>query len=97
MAWLVFIFGPDSLDGYHERVIFIVVCSLAGFDGLDFLVRVPGNLHWFCGLDILNYDNNMFQDNLGDNFKLIDTYNYLYTHPSNGNTRKYIYSLFKRK
>ena len=45
----------------------------------------------------LNYDNNMFQDNLGDNFKLIDTYNYLYTHPSNGNTRKYIYSLFKRK
>ncbi len=50
-----------------------------------------------CGLDILNYDNNMFKDNLGDNFKLIDTYNYLYTHPSNGNTRKYIYSLFKRK
>ena len=50
-----------------------------------------------CGLDILNYDNNMFQDNLGDNFKLIDTYNYLYTHPSNENTRKYIYSLFKRK
>ena len=39
----------------------------------------------------------MFKDNLGDNFKLIDTYNYLYTHPSNGNTRKYIYSLFKRK
>ena len=49
-----------------------------------------------CGLEILNYDNNMFQNNLGDDFQLIDTYNYLYTHPSNGNTRKYIYSLFKR-
>ena len=50
-----------------------------------------------CGLEILNYDNNMFQNNLGDDFQLIDTYNYLYAHPSNGNTRKYIYSLFKRK
>jgi hypothetical protein len=50
-----------------------------------------------CGLEILNYDNNMFQNNLGDDFQLIYTYNYLYTHPSNGNTRKYIYSLFKRK
>ena len=49
-----------------------------------------------CGLEILNYDNNMFQNNLGDDFQLIYTYNYLYTHPSNGNTRKYIYSLFKR-
>jgi len=50
-----------------------------------------------CGLEILNYDNNMFQNNLGDDFQLIYTYNYLYTQPSNGNTRKYIYSLFKRK
>tara|TARA_B100000287_G_scaffold425498_1_gene471908 strand:- start:1737 stop:2369 length:633 start_codon:yes stop_codon:yes gene_type:complete len=50
-----------------------------------------------CGLEILNYDNEMFKNNLGDDFQLIDTFDYLYKHPSNGNTRKYIYSLFKRK
>lgn len=49
-----------------------------------------------CGLEILNYDNQMFKDKLGDDFKLIFTSNYLYKHPLNGNKRKYIYSLFKR-
>lgn len=50
-----------------------------------------------CGLDILNYNEEMFQERLGDDFKLLESFDYLYSHPSNGNTRKYIYTLFKRK
>lgn len=50
-----------------------------------------------CGLDILNYNEEMLLDRLGNDFSLIKSFNHLYTHPSNGNTRKYIYALFKRK
>ena len=49
-----------------------------------------------CGLDILNYSDEMFQERLGDDFELLESFNHLYKHPSNGNTRKYIYGLFKR-
>ena len=49
-----------------------------------------------CGLDILNYSEEMFRERLGDDFELLESFNYLYNHPSNGNTRKYIYTLFKR-
>ena len=50
-----------------------------------------------CGLDILNYNEEMLLDRLGNDFALIESFNYLYIHPSNGNTRKYIYTLFKRE
>ena len=50
-----------------------------------------------CGLNILNYSDEMFKERLGDNFYLLESFKHLYKHPSNGNTRKYIYSLFKRK
>ena len=50
-----------------------------------------------CGLDILNYSDKMLKDRLGDEFKLLESFNHLYSHPSNGNTRKYIYSLFRRR
>ena len=50
-----------------------------------------------CGLEVDNYDEKMFQERLGDDFKLIESFNFLYEHPSNGNTRKYIYTLFRRK
>jgi len=50
-----------------------------------------------CGLDIVNYNENMLQERLGDEFLLLESFNHLYNHPSNGNTRKYIYTLFKRK
>lgn len=49
-----------------------------------------------CGLDILNYNEEMLLDRLGNDFALIESFNHLYIHPSNGNTRKYIYTLFKR-
>ena len=38
----------------------------------------------------------MFEERLGNDFKLLESKNHLYKHPSNGNTRKYIYTIFRR-
>ena len=48
------------------------------------------------GLDVVNYDRNMLSEKLGDNFELIEAFDYVYHTPS-GNTRPYIYTLFKKK
>ena len=47
------------------------------------------------GLDVFNYNEEMLQERLGDEFKLIDSFNYTYAQPS-GNTREYVYTLFQR-
>jgi SAM-dependent methyltransferase len=48
------------------------------------------------GLTVKNYDQNMLADFLGDEFRLLEFFDYLYQMPS-GNTRPYIYTLFQRK
>ena len=48
-----------------------------------------------CGLDVYNYNKEMLQNYLGNNFTLIKAFNYTYTQPS-GNTREYVYTLFKK-
>lgn len=47
------------------------------------------------GLPIVNYSKDMLQERLGDEFKLIEEFNYVYTMPS-GDKRPYIYTLFRR-
>lgn len=47
------------------------------------------------GLDIVNYNEEMLQERLGNDFKLLKSFNYTYTQPS-GNTREYVYTLFQR-
>ena len=47
------------------------------------------------GLPVHRYSNSMFAEYLGDAFKLVDTFDYVYTMPS-GDPRPYVYSLFKR-
>ncbi len=47
------------------------------------------------GLHVHRYDKNLLMDKLGSDFKLIEYFNYTYTMPS-GDTRPYIYTLFKR-
>ena len=49
-----------------------------------------------CGLEVVNYNEDMFKEGLGDSFKLLESFNFVYEHPSNGNQRKYIYTLFRR-
>ena len=48
------------------------------------------------GLDVVNYDQNMLSERLGDDFELIVTFDYIYHMPS-GNTRPFIYTLFQKK
>jgi len=48
------------------------------------------------GLDVVNYDCNMLSERLGDNFELIEAFDYVYHTPS-GNARPYIYTLFRKK
>lgn len=48
-----------------------------------------------CGLDVFNYNDVMLQEYLGVDFDLLKSFNYTYTQPS-GNTREYVYTLFKR-
>ncbi len=48
------------------------------------------------GLDVHRYSNQLLMDDLGSSFKLIDTFDHIYTMPS-GDLRPYIYSLFKRQ
>lgn len=48
------------------------------------------------GLDVVNYDQNMLSERLGDDFELIEAFDYIYHMPS-GNTRPFIYTLFHKK
>jgi len=47
------------------------------------------------GLDIKNYDQNILSRFLGEEFKLIEHFDYTYRMPS-GDLRPYIYTLFKK-
>ena len=47
------------------------------------------------GLPVHRYNEEMLVEKLGEDFKLIDYFNYTYTMPSGG-TRPYIYTIFKR-
>jgi len=49
-----------------------------------------------AGLDVVNYDRNMLSEKLGNEFELIEAFDYSYHMPS-GNIRPYIYTLFQKK
>jgi hypothetical protein len=47
------------------------------------------------GLNVHRYNEEMLAEKLGDDFELVDHFNYSYTMPS-GDLRPYVYTLFKR-
>jgi len=47
------------------------------------------------GLDVHRYSRNMLDDLVGDEFELVDSFDYTYIQPS-GNERPYVYTVFKR-
>jgi hypothetical protein len=47
------------------------------------------------GLDVFNYNDAMFQERLGADFKLLNTFDFTYIQPS-GNPREFVYSLYQR-
>ena len=48
-----------------------------------------------CGLDVHRYNSEMIKNYLGNDFELIEAFNYTFTNP-NGDSRPYVYTLFKR-
>ncbi|WP_271407245.1 class I SAM-dependent methyltransferase [Tenacibaculum soleae] len=48
-----------------------------------------------CGLELQKYNATMLQERLGDEFKLIEAFNYTFVNPYGGK-RPYIYTLFQR-
>jgi len=48
-----------------------------------------------CGLSVQRYNKETLEKSMGNSFKLIHSFNYLYTMPS-GDTRPYVYTLFKK-
>ena len=99
-----------NIDLWHDRAVLHFFTEAAQqknyFNLINKVVKIGGyvilaefNLEGAkkcCGLDVKNYNIEMLQTGLGSNFELIKWFNYTYTQPS-GNTREYIYSLFKRK
>ncbi|MEO8934250.1 MAG: class I SAM-dependent methyltransferase [Xanthomarina sp.] len=49
-----------------------------------------------CGLDLKRYNLEMLQNKLGDQFKLIDSFNHTFINPFGGE-RPYVYTLFQKK
>ncbi len=47
------------------------------------------------GLPVFRYSKEALQEELGEDFELISSFNHTYTQPS-GNTREFIYTLFQR-
>lgn len=64
-----------------------------------FVILAQFNLHGASkcsGLPVNRYDENMLAERLGKDFHLIKSFDYTYTMPS-GDTRPYIYTLFKKQ
>ena len=49
-----------------------------------------------CGLDLKRYNSDMLQQKLGNQFKLINSFNYTFINPFGGE-RPYTYNLFQKK
>jgi len=98
-----------NVDLWHDRAVLHFFTTKqqqqAYFDLIRKVIRLKGyvilaefNLEGAkkcSGLDVFNYNEEMLQERLGEDFKLLKSFNYTYTQPS-GNTREYVYTLFQR-
>jgi len=98
-----------NVDLWHDRAVLHFFTEesqqIAYFNLIKKVVKVDGfvilaefNLEGAkkcCGLDVVNYNVEMFQSKLGADFELLKSFDYTYIQPS-GNKREYVYSLFKR-
>ena len=88
----------EFVKNLNSRNYFSLIRDKMNIDGYVLLSQfAKGGAKKCCGLDVVNYDDQMFQYGLGDKFKLVESFLYSYQHPFNSNKRKYIYSLYKRK
>jgi 2-polyprenyl-3-methyl-5-hydroxy-6-metoxy-1,4-benzoquinol methylase len=83
-------------DENEQNIYFNLVKTLVKDNG--FVIIATFNLDGATkcsGLPVHRYNAQMLQDKLGETFKLIETFDYIYIMPS-GDTRAYVYSLFQK-
>ena len=91
-AVLHFFTDKESQDTYFE-----LVRKLVKQRGYVIIAAFNLNAATKCsGLPVYRYDEKMLQERLGNDFELIEAFDYIYTMPS-GDSRGYVYTLFKRK
>lgn len=81
----------------HQKAYFDLLKSVLKPKG--FVILAEFNLEGAkkcSGLDVFNYNEEMLQERLGNDFELLKSFNHTYTQPS-GNTREYVYTLFQKK
>ena len=85
------------LTKHEQEAYFILVKKLIKSKG--YIILAEFNLEGAkkcSGLDVVNYNEAMLQQKLGEEFNLINSFNYTYVNPSGGE-RPYVYTLFQRK
>ncbi|GBD92137.1 N5-glutamine S-adenosyl-L-methionine-dependent methyltransferase [bacterium BMS3Abin04] len=88
---LHFLTEEKQKEGYFSTLKHLV--KIGGF--VIIAVFALGGAQKCSGLDIVNYNHKMVSNFLGDNFKLLHYFPYLYIQPSGGE-RPYVYTLFQR-
>jgi SAM-dependent methyltransferase len=100
----------DQVDLWHDRAVFhfftepedqeryfTLLKTLVKKGGFVILAAFNCNGARRCsGLPVFRYDLTTLQEKLGENFLLIESFNYTYKMPS-GDTREYIYTLSQKR
>ena len=96
-------------DLWHDRTVLHFLCETKQREGylktLKTVVRPGGYViiavfslegaKKCSGLDVINYDEKMISEFLGENFELIEYFDHTYIQPS-GNERPFVYTLFRK-
>lgn len=84
-------------DAVSQNAYFDLIRQLVKIDGYVILAEFSLNGAQKCsGLPVVNYNKEMLCEKMGNDFELLNSFDYSFTQPS-GDTRAYIYTLFKRR
>lgn len=91
-AVLHFFTNPKEQETYFE-----LLSNTVKSNGYAILAQFNTNSAKFCsGLPVFQYNKKILEKHIGNDFSILDSFNYTYTMPS-GDKREYIYTLFKKK
>ena len=91
-AVLHFFLEKEEINTYFK-----LVNSLVAKNGYALIATFAlGGAEKCSGLPLRRYDVEMLQENLGEQFELIESFNYTYINPFGGE-RPYVYTLFQKK
>jgi len=100
----------DLIDLWHDRAVLHFFTQADQrtkyFQTLRQLVKINGHViiaafnlegaEMCSGLPVYRYDKSMIEEALGEDFKIVGSFNYTYIQPS-GNSREYVYTSFVRQ